>query len=236
MHSRAVSVAPAAYDFSADSFSQNIPQFERFLGELKHTPCRLLEIGAHEGRSATWLIDNIATHPSATVDTIDAYEKPRLQHNLAATGHREKVTFHAGFSAVVLPTLPLDSYDFAYIDGNHWAVNVLEDAVLSFRLVKVGGIMAFDDYLWDDPEWNHEGRPKEAIDAFLTIYSMQIEILYRGYQVWIRKTTARCNRDRHRLDEIAVLRAAAVLSPKWLLRLHPRQRLNAFLRRLKAIN
>src|SRR5262249_23723612 len=95
MHSRAVSVAPAAYDFSADSFSQNIPQFERFLGELKHTPCRLLEIGAHEGRSATWLIDNIATHPSATVDTIDAYEKPRLQHNLAATGHREKVTFHA---------------------------------------------------------------------------------------------------------------------------------------------
>src|SRR5215813_4148165 len=127
MHSRAVSVAPATYEFAYDSFSYNIPQFERFLGEMKGAPCRLLEIGAHEGRSAAWLIDNIATHPSATLDTIDPYENPRLQHNLAATGQRQKVTFHAEMSAVVLRTLPLDSYDFAYIDGNHWTVNVLED-------------------------------------------------------------------------------------------------------------
>jgi hypothetical protein len=55
------------------------------------------------------------------------------------------------------------------IDGCHWTANVLEDAVLAFPLLKPAGIMAFDDYLWDDPECNQEGRPKEAVDAFLAI-------------------------------------------------------------------
>jgi hypothetical protein len=33
-------------------------------------------------------------------------------------------------------------------DGSHRARDVLEDAVLSWPLLKVGGIMLFDDYLW----------------------------------------------------------------------------------------
>jgi predicted O-methyltransferase YrrM len=177
------------YDFSDDWFSHNIPLFERFLSGLKDRPCRLLEIGSYEGRSAVWLIDNVATHPSSSVETIDTYENPRLRRNLAATGRPGQVTFHLGPSAVVLPTLPRDSYDFAYIDGCHWTVNVLEDAVQAFRLLKARAIIAFDDYLWDDPRFNQEGRPKEAIDAFLAIYSGEIELLYRDYQVWVRKKT-----------------------------------------------
>ena len=88
---------------------------------------------------------------------------------------------------MVLRTLPLDSYDFAYIDGCHATINVLEDAVLAFPLLKAGAIIAFDDYLWDDPKWNQEGQPKEAIDAFLSIYASKIELLHREYQVWVRK-------------------------------------------------
>jgi Methyltransferase domain len=175
------------YEFSVDWFSGNIPLFEQFLGHLKDRQCRLLEIGAYEGQSTVWLVDNIATHSSSVVETVDVHENPRLWRNLAATGHANKVTFHLGSSSVVLRTLPLDSYDFAYIDGCHWTVETLEDAVHAFRLIKAGGVMAFDDYLWDDPERNQEGRPKEAVDAFLTIYSDKIEILNRHYQVWIRK-------------------------------------------------
>ena len=84
-------------------------------------------------------------------------------------------------------TLPLDPYDFAYIDGHHGAVYVLEDAVHAFRLVTVGGVVSFDDYLLDDPVYNKDCTPKPAIDAFLTIYSKEIELLHQGNQVWIRK-------------------------------------------------
>ena len=57
------------YDSSEDWFSHNIPQFEPFLGHLKGKPCRLLEIGTYEGRSALWLAENIATHPLSSVET-----------------------------------------------------------------------------------------------------------------------------------------------------------------------
>ena len=116
----------------------------------------------------------------------DLFEQARLRHNLATSGSG-KITFHLGPSAVVMRTMPLDAYDFAYIDGNHSTVNVLEDAVHAFRLLKPDAIMAFDDYLWDYPDLNQEGRPKEAIDAFLDIYRDKIELLHRGLQVWLRK-------------------------------------------------
>ena len=171
-------------EFAQDWFSPSIPLFERFLGALKGRPCRLLEIGALEGRSALWMAENIATHQSSSVETIDAYENPKLRRNLAANG---KVTFHLGLSAEVLRKLPFDTFDFVYVDGCHWTINVLEDAVLAFRLLKVGGIMAFDDYLWDDPEWNQEGKPREGIDAFLSIYATKIKILQKDAMIWIQK-------------------------------------------------
>jgi predicted O-methyltransferase YrrM len=177
----------ATYNFVDDWFSYNIPQFEQFLGYLKGRPCGLLEIGSYEGRSAVWLVENIATHPASRIETIDVFENPRLQRNLEASGHLDKITFHRGASAVILRTLPLDSYDFAYIDGCHSTVNVLEDAVLAFGLVKAGGVIAFDDYLRDVLDPNQDGKPKKAIDAFLDIYSNNIELLYSAYQVWIRK-------------------------------------------------
>lgn len=175
------------YSFSQDWFAGHIPLFNQFLDHLKDRPCRLLEIGSFEGRSATWLIDNIATHPSADIVAIDMCENPQLRRNLAETGQAAKVTLHFGKSGEVLRTLPFDTYDFAYIDGCHWTVETLEDAVLTFPLMKAGGVIAFDDYRWDNPRYNEQGRPKEAIDAFLAIYADQIELLHRGYQVWVRK-------------------------------------------------
>jgi predicted O-methyltransferase YrrM len=179
------------YIFSDDWFSHNIPLFEQFLGGLRERPCRLLEIGSYEGRSAIWLINNIATHPSSLLETIDANEHPSLRPNLNAAGRPGKITFRLGKSVEVMRTLQLDAYDFTYIDGSHAAVNVIEDAVHAFRLIKKGGIIAFDDYLWDDPRFNTQGHPpsriKQAIDAFLAIYSDEVELLYRDYQVWVKK-------------------------------------------------
>ena len=49
---------------------------------------------------------------------------------------------------MVLRRLPLESFDIIYIDGSHAVNDVLEDAVLSFRLLKPEGILIFDDYRW----------------------------------------------------------------------------------------
>ena len=78
----------------------------------------------------------------------------------------------------------MTSIQAIYIDCAHEGMNVIEDAILSYRLLKCGGILVFDDY-----EWTSEKRtimPKRAIDAFLAIY-VQTTVLHKGWQVFVRK-------------------------------------------------
>lgn len=177
------------YTFTYDWFSGNIPTFERCLGSFKDQPCNAVEIGTHEGRSATWLLTNILTHPDSRLTCLDIVEQPVLEANLVATGSRQKVNVKIGESHDMLETIPTGTLDFAYIDGSHWACDVLEDAILTFRRVRCGGIIGFDDYLWNDPQFNQNGVPKPAIDAFLANFAHKLDILEHGYQVWVRKTS-----------------------------------------------
>lgn len=175
------------YDFTYDWFSWNIPLFGKHLGSLRGTPINVVEIGSHEGRSTTWLLDNILTHDDARLICIDYHLQEKFWPNIEQTRARAKVEMMLGYSHRGLASLPADIYDFVYIDGSHWSCDVLEDAVLGFRRAKVGGVIAFDDYLWDDPKYNQHGCPKPAVDAFLQMYSHKLEVLDVAQQVWVRK-------------------------------------------------
>jgi hypothetical protein len=58
-------------------------------------------------------------------------------------------------------------------------------------VLKIGGVMAFDDYLWaeDLPYGNDPIRcPKIAIDSFTNIYCRKIRIISAPlYQLYIEK-------------------------------------------------
>ncbi|SJZ44962.1 Methyltransferase domain-containing protein [Enhydrobacter aerosaccus] len=183
----AVPDSSSGLTFTRDWFSSNKVQFQTFLRALTGTACNLLEIGCYEGRATCWLIQNIATHPDARITCIDIVRQPCFGFNVDAVGGGGKVSFVQGMSRSALRELPLDHFDFIYVDGAHATVEVLEDAVLSFRLLKAGGILAFDDYKWDDSRFRRDGLPKPAIDSFLKIYAKKIYVLFKGYQVWVRK-------------------------------------------------
>ncbi len=70
----------------------------------------------------------------------------------------------ADLAACPLSNIAARLYD-AYIDAPHSTINALEGAVHAFRL---SNPESFDDYLWNDPKWNHDGWPNEEIVAFLT--------------------------------------------------------------------
>lgn len=183
------------YEFTADWFSIRIPIFEKHVAPLNGSPCRLLEIGALEGRATTWLADNVLSHPDAHLDAVDLYAWPAFVRNIEKTGRARQIALHEGYSRRLLGTLPPLSYDFIYVDGSHNTVDVLEDAVMAFPLAKPGGLIAFDDYLWDVPPWNHLGTPKAAVDAFLSIYAyparyaplVEVIPVETEDQVWVRK-------------------------------------------------
>jgi hypothetical protein len=177
------------YTFTADWFSGNIASFWKHLNALRGTPCSILEIGCFEGRASTWLLQNIATSADSRLLCLDCNAQPLLWPNIAQAGGEKRSEFRRGISRDTLRTLLFAAYDFIYIGGGHSTVDVLEDAILSFRVARTGAIIAFDDYLWDDPQHNRLGVPKPAIDTFLAFYASKIEVLESAYQIWLRKLT-----------------------------------------------
>jgi hypothetical protein len=88
-----------------------------------------------------------------------------------------------------------------YIDGSHLGQDVLVDAVLAFDLLKIGGIMVFDDYNWFT-NWASDIRPGVAIDSFVTMYRHQLEFVHRGYQLMVRKREHPCEFNKYRFTPV----------------------------------
>ena len=178
------------YRFSVDWFSSRIQNWKRILAEFQGKPdVHYLEIGVFEGRSFIWMLENILTHPSARATGIDIFPddlEARFHSNLELTGAADKVSVLKGRSQIVLRGLPLDSFDLIYVDGSHIAKDTLTDAVLSWQLLKPGGILIFDDYLWR-PNESSDTTPHIAIDAFMTAFRDEFEVVLYGYQVALRK-------------------------------------------------
>jgi hypothetical protein len=182
------------YKLTYDCFSSRIPQLRIGLQRLAGRPnLRVLEIGSFEGHSACWLLENILTHESARITCLDIFPaagKALFDHNIGLIGAQAKVEALIGRSRDILPRLTPEHYDFIYVDGSHDQVDVLEDAVFSWRLLKRGGLMTFNDYgLKDVPVLQalRPLRPDIAIDAFLSTYAGRYAVVFRGFNVTIEK-------------------------------------------------
>ena len=145
-----------------------------------------LEIGLFEGCLLLWMFENILTHPTARATGIDPFDwadrKPFLS-NLNASGFAEQVTTIIGFSQEEMRALPLRMFDIIYIDGSHAADDVLEDAILSARLLKPGGLLIIDDYLWDTDLLD---RPLLGLNTFYRLYGQRFDVIHSGYQLILK--------------------------------------------------
>jgi len=147
-----------------------------------------MEIGCLEGRSTLWFLDTVLRHASSSLVCVEPNCKDTFLNNI--NSYRDKIRLIQADSSIGLrdPLLKHGSLSFVYIDGDHRAPSVLEDAVLSFPLLTARGVMIFDDYLWESATPKIvQSMPKLAIDCFLTVFAGQYELVHRGYQVAIRK-------------------------------------------------
>jgi predicted O-methyltransferase YrrM len=164
-----------------------------FLGHLAGKPdIKGAEIGTYKGDSAEWVLKNIFTHPSSRYYCIDSFsgdtqKEQGLPESSVESETRLKLSAFPqavivkGYSQVVLKYFH-EILDFGYIDGSHIAPDVLRDSVLLFDLLKVGGIIIWDDFEWDIVP-DVLDRPHIAIESFLNIYSRSLKVEYIGWQV-----------------------------------------------------
>jgi len=161
-------------------------------------PIRYLEIGTFYGANLLSVANTYGAHPESKMYCVDPWEDyadypeykneqntiySKFMNNVENSGVKEKLVINRGYSNAVIPTFEDDFFDIIYIDGNHEPEYVLEDAVLSFRKLKVGGMMIFDDYGWGGPDLTQRG-----IDGFLSGYHKRITRLgERETQIFVRK-------------------------------------------------
>lgn len=175
-------------------------------------PARILEIGSYEGASACYLIDKLGGERDLELHCIDTWQggvehggidmtavEARFDRNLQAAAsrasrkvdvHKHKMSSDIGL-AKLIASGARGTFDFVYVDGSHQAPDVLLDAVLGFRLLRVGGVMAFDDYLWHEglpTGIDHLRCPKPAIDAFVNLHIKKLGVFNAPLsQLYIQK-------------------------------------------------
>lgn len=179
------------YNFTTDWFTPHIRVWTDVLAPYTgKADIHYLEVGVFEGRAMIWMLENILTHPTSRATAVDIFPDHLQQlftRNIRRSGCAERVKVIKGSSQTVLKNLSPGSFDIIYIDGDHSAPAVLTDAVLSWSLLKVGGILIFDDYHYKLEERSPERRPKVSIDAFTVSFREYIDTLHVGSQFIIRK-------------------------------------------------
>lgn len=164
----------------------------------KNKPINYLEIGAFYGANLLSFARTYGSHPESRLYCVDPWEDypdyPEYKNeqsniyktflsNVEKSGQKDKIVIKRGYSNQQVPTFDDLFFDIIYIDGNHEPEYVLEDAVISFRKLKVNGIMIFDDYGWGGPDLTQKG-----IDAFLAGYHKRIRYLgICDSQVFVQK-------------------------------------------------
>jgi predicted O-methyltransferase YrrM len=194
--------------FSVNWFEATaMPIWNKLLPSLD--PEKILEVGSYEGMATVYLLNNLSNDKEREIYCIDSWAggEEHVSQNIDMAQVEDffnnnvtealegaphcRLHKHKGHSDVMMVKLldegKFNYFDFIYIDGSHQAPDVLIDALLGFKLLKIGGVMGFDDYLWGDFK-DILLRPKPAIDSFVNIFLQKIEFVHVGYQFYIKKT------------------------------------------------
>jgi len=169
--------------------------------ELANKKINALEIGSWEGLSSYFLLYSL---PNASLTSVDTWEgsdehkdetcaskgelssiESLFDENLSV--YKDRLIKYKGTSFSFFNDNPLrNQFDLIYVDGSHHCDDVVIDAIKSFEILKVGGIMIFDDYFW-----RYYSRaidnPAAAINVFLRLKKGSYKIVYLYYQIIIEK-------------------------------------------------
>ena len=176
--------------------------FERNLLPLADKEIKCLQVGAYTGDATKWMVDNILKQPHSFLVDVDTWEgsDEAVHHNMdwkdVYKTYTDKNATAIFEQKVVVMQMTSDRYfagiineqifDFIYVDGDHTAFAVLRDGSNAYDKLKVGGILAFDDYTWSASKGDFYD-PGYAIDALCHLLIGRVEKIEDNSQLWLRK-------------------------------------------------
>lgn len=194
---------------STDWFSGHLPYWLSMIDEhdLRKPNIKALEIGSWEGLSSYFILSEMPGAHLTCVDTWEGADEHKdgsvssalVLNQIEQTFDKNLLPFKSRLTKYKGTSLSffnsnhsLCHYDFIYVDGSHHIDDVIVDAFKSFEMLKVGGIMVFDDYFWRYYPQALD-NPAAAINIFLRVKKGSYKIIKLYYQIAIIKTAARHN-------------------------------------------
>ena len=160
---------------------------------------RILEIGCYEGLSSVFFADNFIDNPHSSLTCVDPFltidnndhglhlqngEELNFDYNISNCKNTDKITIHKITSDNFFENNN-KTYNFIYIDGCHELEFVKRDMENSFNILEKDGIMWMDDY--GGITLGEGINIKKTMDYFLEKYNGQYELIFKDYQLAIRK-------------------------------------------------
>ena len=183
-------------NFSQKWFLNNFEIFTFFLPKDKSLKFDYLEVGCYEGLSSFYVLSE---YKFVNAFFLDIWDMPNPNSKTLSTNFDliEKA-FDQNLSGFNFKKIKNDSvismrkllkenvhFDFIYIDGSHNGEDILSDAIEAFKILKVNGLMFFDDFLQHDD--NRILQSYVGIDKFLSLYSDYLKIEYFQNNLVVRK-------------------------------------------------
>lgn len=175
-----------------------------FLFNKYGIPNTMIEIGCFEGITTTWLADvasefnnnfkiyAIDPHESLFdndihIDDSEKYNFDIIKQNFLSNIQKSvgKIIYINKVSREGLVDLLIkkEKAEVIFVDGDHTSASVLEDLVLSWRLLVPGGIMLCDDVIGFKFKDKHgcspaQLSPRMGVEMFIQAYWHKIELIH----------------------------------------------------------
>jgi predicted O-methyltransferase YrrM len=177
-------------EFTSDWLTQQLPHWFPVLAPFRDRAVQVLDVGSFEGRSSIVFLEYL---PLSTVTTIDIFWNAefegRFDRNLAS--YADRVYKIKGRAAHILDDFYAKGrkFDVIYLDAAKRRDEVFAQSALAWPLLNVGGVLIWDDLLWER-ERPAEERPEYGIRHFCAAFAETLNILHDGYQMIVIKTQA----------------------------------------------
>jgi predicted O-methyltransferase YrrM len=164
---------------------------------------KILEIGTYAGES---IIEMLKIVPESTAVVIDSWEnyveydnvvnrqisvnnskqiEEEFYKNISSFQNRIKVLKGKSCDKLLELLLNRETFNFIYVDASHKCLDVYFDAIIAWKLLKIGGIIAFDDYRFSQSDTLNS--PYEAIEHFKKIFQNDFVVIKEDYRVYLKK-------------------------------------------------
>ena len=182
--------------FSNKWFLNNFEIFNFFLPKDKNKKFDYLEVGCFEGLSSFYVLSE---YNYVNAFFLDIWDLPNPNSKTLSNDFDSiEKAFDENLSGFNFVKIKDDSvvsmrklfkqnksFDFIYIDGSHNGEDILSDAIEAFKILKIDGLIFFDDFLQYDNSRNIQSY--EGISKFLSLYSNYLKIEFFQNNLVVRK-------------------------------------------------